>query len=89
MNINFKFPNTTFCLIVWYRPKKGTTKPVKRKEIRMATPPNPTAFQMELLKHKVGVSEVRAVKADLDSPLKDTGGLNPYGLQQSMTRMAA
>lgn len=88
MNINFKFPNTTFCLVVWYRPKKGTAKPVKRKEIRMATPPNPTAFQMELLKHKVGVSEVRAVKADLSSPVKDVSGLNPFTIQNAMTRLA-
>lgn len=90
MKAFFKLPNTQFCFVVWYRPNKGTTVPRKRKEIRLATPANNDMLQSELLKHRVGLSEVRAVKADLASPLKEIAvSVNPIGLASAMTRLAA
>lgn len=90
MKTLFKFPNTKFCLVVTYRPsKKADGKATKRKDIRIPTPATHDGLQTALLKKGIGYSEIRAVKADPNSPLRDTGELNPMGLQSAMTRLAA
>lgn len=93
MKALFKFPNTKFCLIVTYRPNKKKPGAVtKRKDIRMPTPVSHDQLQTALLAKGIGYSEIRAIKADPNSPLKDTAqpisGFLATGLKTAMTRFA-
>jgi len=93
MKIPFKFPNTQFCLVVTYRPnKKQPGKATRRKDIRIPTPASHDQLQTALLAKGIGYSEIRAIKADPSSPLKDVAqpvsGFLATGLKTAMTRFA-
>jgi hypothetical protein len=62
----FKFPNTASCVVVFNR--NGVNK-----EVVIPTPANDEALKNTLImKHKVGFSEVRCIKADPNSVLLST-----------------
>ena len=75
--IQFKFPNTANCLVVWYR--NGL-----RSETKIRTPWSVEGLKNEMFKHRVGISEIRAIKADNDSPLKVID-IDAKALAQSMS----
>jgi len=57
MNItNFKLPQTKMCVVVWYR--NGT-----RTEHLIQTPQSNLGLTNVMFQHRVGPSEIRAVKA--------------------------
>ena len=80
MKTKFRFPNTRYCFVLWYRNGKAT-------ETRIQTPANATVLQSEMLKHKVGVSEIRAVKSDPDSGIRDVGELNAGAIARAMSAL--
>jgi hypothetical protein len=81
MKTKFRFPNTQFCFVLWYRNNTP-------HETRIPTPPNGERLQSEMLKHKVGLSEIRAVKSDPSSPLRDMGELNADALARAMSSLS-
>lgn len=56
MKINFRLPNTKFSVVIWHRGGK-------LNKVIMPTPPNNEALRSEMLRHKVGYSEIRAVQS--------------------------
>lgn len=52
---NFKLPTTKLCTVVWYR--NGT-----KGEVLMPTPANNNQLVQIMFEHRVGRSEIRAVK---------------------------
>ena len=56
MKTNFKLPTTKMCVVVWYRDGK-------KNEQLIDTPANNDRLVEVMLKHKVGYSEIRAVKS--------------------------
>ena len=56
MKTKFKLPNTKLCTVVWYRDG------VKHEQL-IETPANKDRLVDMMLKHKVGYSEIRAVKS--------------------------
>lgn len=57
MKTNFALPTTKFSTVVWYRDGKS-------HEVLMPTPRSNDALRdLMLLKHHVGFSEIKAVKA--------------------------
>lgn len=81
MKTQFRFPNTKFCLVLWYRNNKAN-------ETRIPTPATDDVLQTEMLKHKVGLSEIRAVKSDPNSGLRDLGEVNLNGLARAMSALS-
>ena len=79
MKIKFRFPNTRWCFVLWYRNNQA-------HETHIPTPANPDMLQNEMLRHRVGYSEIRAVKADDNSGLRDVSQVNAEGLTSLMTR---
>lgn len=65
---------------MWYRNNKPN-------EIVITTPANEDALQLEMLKHRVGYSEIRTIKADNTSGLRDIGMVNMNDLAHSMTSL--
>lgn len=76
-NINFALPQTATCIVVWYR--NGA-----RHETKINTPSTSLGLAAAMLAHRVGFSEIRAVKADPNGRLKDTSGINVMGLAHQM-----
>lgn len=74
----FAFPNTTTCFVVWVR--NG-----ERHETKINTPCSTEGLRCAMLEHRVGYSEIRAVKADPNGVLKNTGSINPMGLALAMS----
>lgn len=56
MKTNFTLPQSASCIVVWYR--NG-----KKNETLIPTPANNDNLRNVMLTHKVGYSEIRAVKA--------------------------
>lgn len=56
MKIKFRLPNTRLCVVLWY----DNNQP---HEVLIDTPANNEMLQLEMLKHKVGWTQIRAVKA--------------------------
>ena len=57
MKPNFVLPKTKMCVVVWYR--NG-----KKNETLIDTPrSNATLFDLMLMNHHVGYSEIRAIKS--------------------------
>ncbi len=56
MKVNFNLPNTKLCIVVWYR--NGV-----KSEILIDTPANTDRLQQVMLGHRVGLSEIRAIKS--------------------------
>jgi hypothetical protein len=56
MKVNFKLPNTRFCVVIHIR---GNQK----QETLLETPRNNEALRNRMLERKVGYGEIRAVKA--------------------------
>lgn len=54
--LRFSLPHTNLCTVVWYR--NG-----QKQETLIATPKNNSDLALVMLKHKVGASEIRTVKA--------------------------
>lgn len=52
---NFALPNTKMCIVRWYRDGRPT-------DTLIPTPPNNEQLATAMLNHRVGVSEIRAVK---------------------------
>lgn len=60
---NFRLPETRTCIVVWYRHDR-------KNEILMDTPANMEALKNKLImEHKVGMSEVRAIKSVIPNEL--------------------
>ena len=56
MKLNFRLPNTRLCVVVWFRNNQ-------KNEVLIDTPANNEALKNTMLmKHRVGASEIRAVK---------------------------
>ena len=60
----FRLPNTKRCIVVWYRNGKPN-------QTTITTPVNCDMLQTEMLKHKVGYSEIRTVLMDPASALRE------------------
>jgi len=56
MKVNFKLPNTRFCVVIHIR---GNQK----QETLIETPRNNEALRTEMLNRKVGYGEIRGVKS--------------------------
>ncbi len=56
MRLQFRLPKTKLCVVVWYRDNK-------KNEVLIPTPGNNTRLVEVMLTHRVGASEIRAVKA--------------------------
>lgn len=57
MNItNFTLPQTKLCTVVWFRNNQ-------RNEVLIPTPANNKMLVNTMLTHRVGASEIRAVKS--------------------------
>jgi len=56
MKTNFTLPKSTSCIVVWYR--NG-----KKNETLIPTPATNDGLRNVMLQHKVGYSEIRAVKS--------------------------
>ena len=52
---SFQLPTTTLCTVVWYRDGH-------RHEQLITTPKSNNDLRNEMLKHRVGFSEIRAIK---------------------------
>jgi hypothetical protein len=52
----FKLPDTKLCIVVWYRDGK-------KNEQLLDTPANNKILREVMLKHRVGWSEIRAIKS--------------------------
>jgi len=77
MKTKFKLPNTKRCIVLWYRNGKPQTTTI-------TTPVNCEGLQTEMLRHKVGYSEIRAVMMDTTSELRDVSTVNGAALAHSM-----
>ena len=55
MKLYFRLPKTKLCVVVWYRNNQ-------KNEVLIPTPGNNTRLAEIMLQHKVGASEIRAVK---------------------------
>jgi hypothetical protein len=73
----FSFPNTINCIVVWYRNNV-------KHETTIPTPRSNSALQMAMLANKVGMSEIRAIKADNSSQLTSLASINPANLAAAM-----
>ena len=56
MRLNFNLPDTKLCVVVWYR--NGD-----KNETLIDTPVSDSQLQTTMLGHRVGLSEIRAIKA--------------------------
>lgn len=73
----FQLPNTKRCIVLWYRNGKPN-------QTTITTPNNCEGLQTEMLRHKVGYSEIRAVMMDTTSELRTVTGVNGLALANSM-----
>ena len=55
MKVQFQLPQTKLCVVVWYR--NGV-----KSETLIDTPANTDHLQRVMLGHRVGLSEIRAIK---------------------------
>ncbi len=55
MKINFRIPNTKFVLVLWFRNNRMNRTTIER-------PANTDMLQVAMLKEKVGLSEIRAIR---------------------------
>lgn len=68
----FVFPNTRTCVVRWERNGQFN-------ETIIPTPEGTTGLRNAMLGHRVGYSEIRAVKADPNGVIKDVSTLGRAG----------
>jgi hypothetical protein len=77
MKSQFKFPLTETCIVVWYR--NGI-----KHETNILTPATDRGLRDTMIRHKVGFSEIRCVKADPNGVLQSVQEINPAALRLAM-----